>query len=65
MPSADATLKFLNQFRTYAATYTIGRDRLSRYLHAHTTVGDRASRWRAYINVVTDASQVVPSPPSR
>jgi hypothetical protein len=35
MPSADATLKFLNQFRTYAATYTIGRDALSRYLDAH------------------------------
>jgi hypothetical protein len=65
MPSADTTLKFLNQFRTYAATYTIGRDRLSRYLDAQSTVDDRASRWRAYINVVTDASQIVPSEASR
>ena len=61
MPSADATLKFLNQFRSYAATYTIGRDALSRYLDAHSTADDPASRWRAYINVVTDPVQVVPS----
>jgi len=61
MPSADATLKFLNQFRSYAATYTIGRDALSRYLNAHATADDPASRWRAYINVVSDPVQVVPS----
>jgi len=61
MPSADATLKFLNRFRSYGATYTIGRDALSRYLNAHSTAGDPASRWRAYINVVTDPVQVVPS----
>jgi hypothetical protein len=62
MPSADATLKFLNQFRTYAVTYTAGRDALTRHLDAHSTVGDDGtSRWRAYIKVVTDASQVVPS----
>jgi len=65
MPSADATLKFLNQFRSYAATYTIGRDALSRYLNAHSTADDRAGRWRAYINVVTDPVQVVPSDTSR
>jgi hypothetical protein len=79
MPSADATLKFLNQFRSYAATYTAGRDAFSRYLDAHST--DRGSehrrlagaqartrqasgadegRWRAYINVVTNAAQIVP-----
>lgn len=62
MPSADATLKFLNQFRSYAVTYTAGRDALSRHLDAHSTAGDDgASRWRAYIDVVTDPSQVVPS----
>jgi hypothetical protein len=62
MPSADATLKFLNRFRSYGATYTIGRDALSRYLDAHSAAGDPASRWRAYINVVTDAAQIVPLP---
>jgi len=61
MPSADATLKFLNRFRSYGATYTIGRDALSRYLDAHSTADDPASRWRAYINVVTDAAQMLPS----
>lgn len=61
MPSADATLKFLNQFRSYAATYTIGRDALSRYLDAHSGADDSAGRWRAYMNVVTDPAQVVPS----
>jgi hypothetical protein len=60
MPSADATLKFLNRFRSYGATYTIGRDALSRYLDAHSTAGDPASRWRAYMNVVTDAAQMLP-----
>jgi hypothetical protein len=61
MPSTDATLKFLNQFRTYAATYTIGRDALSRFLNAHSSAADgAAARWRAYINVVTDASQALP-----
>jgi len=65
MPSADATLKFLNRFRSYGATYTIGRDALSRYLDTHSTAGDPASRWRAYINVVTDAAQIVPLPPSQ
>jgi hypothetical protein len=62
MASADDTLKFLNRFRTYAATYTAGRDALARYLNAHSTAGDDGtSRWRAYINVVTDLSQIVPS----
>jgi hypothetical protein len=65
MPSADAILKFLNRFRSYGATYTIGRDALTRYLDAHSTAGDPASRWRAYINVVTDPEQVVPSDVSR
>jgi len=61
MPSADATLKYLNRFRSYGATYTIGRDALSRYLDGHSTADDAASRWRAYMNVVTDAAQIVPS----
>jgi len=66
MPSAEAMLKFLNQFRTYAATYTIGRDALSRYLDARATAaGGAGGRWRAYIDVVTDASQIVPLPPSQ
>ncbi len=52
MPSADETLKFLNRFRSYAATYTIGRDRLS------ATVG---GSWISYIDVVSSAGQTIPS----
>ena len=55
MPSADATLKFLNQFRSYAATYTIGRDLLERAV-------DRD--WDRYRRAVTDPTQRLP-PPSR
>ena len=66
MPSADATLKFLNRFRTYAATYAAGRDALSRRLDARSTGDDDGTgRWRAYINVVTDPSQIVPPEPAR
>jgi hypothetical protein len=63
MPSADATLKFLNQYRSYAATYTIGRDQLMRHIDAHSSAEDQASRWRAYINVVSDPAQIVPPEP--
>jgi len=51
MPSADAALKFVNQFRTYAATYTIGRDRL-----APAVAGD----WAAYVRVLADPAQRLP-----
>jgi hypothetical protein len=71
MPSADATLKFLNQYRTYAVTYTIGRDLLARHLEAQ--AGESGSsptgvtsdphtqrRWRTYRDVVTGAAQILP-----
>ena len=53
LPSAEATLKFLNQFRSYAATYTIGRDRLARAV-------DRD--WAVYRRAVTDPAQRLPPP---
>jgi len=65
MPSADATLKFLNQYRTYAATYTIGRDALQRHLDGRPPAGGEAGRWSAYINVVTDPAQIIPPAPRR
>jgi hypothetical protein len=62
MPSADTTLKFLNQYRSYAATYTIGRDAVSRYLDAHAPGGDgEKDRWRAYVELVTDPAQNLPA----
>jgi hypothetical protein len=51
MPSADAALKFINQFRSYAATYTIGRERLSRVV---------AGSWEAYLRAVADPAQMLP-----
>ena len=51
MPSSDATLKFVNQLRSYAATYTIGRDRLA------PAVG---RDWTAYVRAVSDPRQALP-----
>jgi len=48
MPSADATLKFFNQFRTYALAYTAGRDAVARY------VAPADDRWKAYERWVTE-----------
>ena len=56
MASPDATLKFLNQFRSYAATYTIARDRLSRVV---------SGSWNAYERAVTDPAQALPRQVSR
>jgi hypothetical protein len=56
MVSADETLKFLNRFRSYAATYTIGRDRLSAVVQG---------RWTAYIDAVSSETQTIPSPRRR
>ncbi len=61
MPSADATLKFLNQFRTYAATYTTGRDLLSAEIDRRARGTDRPSaQWDAYVGIVTDPAQRIP-----
>jgi hypothetical protein len=51
MPSPEATLKFVNQFRSYAATYTAGRDRLFRSVDG---------RWDAYVQAATDPTQALP-----
>jgi len=66
MPSPEATLKFVNQYRTYAATYTTGRDQLRRHLAAHTSANDEPSQWwRAYADVVAHPAQIVPPAPGR
>jgi hypothetical protein len=57
MPSAVATLKFFNEFRTYAVTYTVGRDIVARYVDSHPAPADRPgsidARWRAYERWIT------------
>src|SRR5439155_17146783 len=57
MPSPDATLKFLNQYRTYAVTYVRGRELASAYIGARAPESDAAGRWRAYVHLVTNPSQ--------
>jgi len=56
--AADDTLKFANQFRTYVATYVVGRALTERWLDAHATGGADA-RWRAYVDLVTGPAQTV------
>jgi len=64
MPSADATLKFLNQFRSYAATYTFGRDRLRRHLDAEAPPGgDKNVRWRSFVDAISNPAQILPPEP--
>ncbi|MBI3264162.1 MAG: hypothetical protein HYZ58_13580 [Acidobacteria bacterium] len=64
--SSDATLKFLNEYRTYAVTYTLGRDRVAAYLDARAGAPyETAGRWRAYLQLVTDPAQTVPGEPAR
>jgi hypothetical protein len=48
MPSADATLKFFNEFRTYAVAYTVGRDAVAR------SVATADDRWKAYERWLTE-----------
>ena len=65
MPSADATMKFLNQYRSYAAAYTFGRAALERSLERRAAGGDAAGRWRAYLDAIADPAQILPSEPPR
>jgi hypothetical protein len=55
MASPDATLKFLNQFRTYGLTYTLGRDAFMTRLNAAAPPSpDTARRWEEYARLATD-----------
>jgi hypothetical protein len=64
MSSPDATLKFLNQFRSYAATYTLGRERLRRHLDAQRPPGDDKNvRWRAFVEAISSPAQILPPEP--
>ena len=60
MGSADVTLKFVNRYRTYAATYTIGRDLFWQSLTAATNGDEVDGRWRAYVDLVTNPAQALP-----
>lgn len=53
MSSPEATLKFLNEFRTYAVTYTVGRDLVAREVDGQGEA-DEATRWRSFERWVTN-----------
>jgi hypothetical protein len=57
MPSAVATVKFFNEFRTYAVTYTVGRDLVAHEVDSHAGApggpGSIDARWRAYERWIT------------
>jgi hypothetical protein len=73
MPSADVTLKFVNRFRSYAATYTIGRDLFWKNMMAlkdsargsaeglrdDPGADEARARWRAYVDLVTNPEQAL------
>ncbi len=59
--AADEMLKFANQFRTYTATYVVGRELASSWLDANVPDGSDAARWRAYVALVTNPAQIIPS----
>jgi hypothetical protein len=51
MANPDATLEFFNRFRTYAVTYTVGRDLVAAAVEKGGA--EAAARWRAYEQWVT------------
>ena len=58
MTFPDATLKFFNEFRSYALTYTVGRDLVERAVNADGA--DPAARWRNYERWITELGAYPP-----
>ena len=66
MPSADATLKFLNEYRSFAVTYTRGRDMAAAAVETRSdSSADAAARWRAYLDLIASPDQAFPPPPQK
>jgi|SRR5579871_379459 len=59
MAAPDTTIAFLNRFRSYAATYTIGRDLFWARVPAASAETNADSRWRAFAALVTSPQQTV------
>src|SRR5262249_7257087 len=54
MTSPDVTLKFLNQFRGYGLTYTLGRAAFADRLARESASSGDADRWTAYARLTAD-----------
>ncbi len=53
MTHTEATLKYLNEYRSYVVTYTKGRDMVESYLRSHEGQRDSAhERWRSFRSLI-------------
>jgi hypothetical protein len=58
MAHPEAALKYLNEYRSYVATYTYGRDLISDLIQQRSG-GDDSARWRAYAQLMTQESSLL------
>jgi hypothetical protein len=60
MPHGEATLLYLNEFRTYMLCYTVGRDGVASYVEAGGAVD--GERWRRYVALMMRPVVGLPAP---
>jgi hypothetical protein len=58
MAHPEAALKYLNEYRSYVATYTYGRDLISDLIQQRSG-GDDSARWRTYAQLMTQESELL------
>jgi hypothetical protein len=61
VPAPDPLLKFVNEYGTYAVVYSRGPELAAAFLNAHAG-RDAASRWTAYVQLVTTPAQAFEPP---
>lgn len=59
MEHAEATLLYLNEFRTYMLAYTVGSDAVQRIVEAGNP--SDAQRWQRYVNLMTNPVVSLPT----
>ena len=52
-PQPDTLLKFFNEYRSFAVTYTVGAARVRDAIAARRSSADPASAWEAYESIIT------------
>jgi len=57
-PEPDATLKYINEFRSYVTAYTTGRQAASRFISSCTGSGDRNRSWVCFEQLLTSDALV-------
>ena len=57
MAQSDATLKYINEYRTYMTTYTYGRDLIARVVDQPTAGAEpEEARWGRFIRIITGST---------